>query len=172
MESWLQEYLESIRDSAFETRDLQLNRKQLRQIDWLPDRCWHLQLQENLLTTLPQLCDQVELLNVSKNRLVSLPEKLPADLKYLDISHNPNITSIPPLPEGLQIFKAVNCNLRECPKLPSTLQYLYIENNLLTSFPSLPPKLEVLQIHNNYIQDIPTHIPVKWKSIVYPQYSA
>lgn len=154
MEPWIQEHFESIRDSAFETRVLRMNRKNIRHLDWIPTRCEELHLEENCLRKLPDLSNCVKILNVSKNNLEKLPELLPQNLQFLDVSENPNLTSLPPLPETLEILRASNCSLTSLPALPESLRYLYVNNNYLRELPMLPPKLEILYIFNNCIQDL------------------
>ncbi len=153
MESWIQEHFESIRDSAFETRVLRMNRKNIRHLDWIPIRCQELHLEENRLTKLPDLSNSVKILNVAKNDLEKLPELLPQALQFLDVSDNPHLTSLPELPEGLEILRASNCGLTSLPALPKSLRYLYLQNNYLQELPMLPPQLEILYIFNNCIQD-------------------
>ena len=154
MEPWIQEEFESIRDSAFETRTLRMNRKRIRRLDWIPTRCEELQLQENFLQTLPELSNTVKYLNVSNNNLTQLPELLPQRLVYLNVSNNPNLTTLPELPDTLEVLIASNCGLATCPALPKTLKYLYLQNNFLKELPDLPPQLEIFYIYNNCIPDV------------------
>lgn len=171
MEQWIQEEFESIRDSAFETPALRMNRKNISHLQWIPTRCEALYFQENSLQTLPDLSNYVKLLNVSKNRLESLPKLLPQHLKFLDVSDNPQLTSLPELPEGLEVLRANNCGLTSCPKLPNSLKYLYIHNNFLSELPELPSGLEILYIFNNCISDL-SHLPKGiYKCIVEPQHT-
>lgn len=153
MEQWIQDEFESIRDSAFETRALRMNRKHIQQLDWIPTRCSELYLQENQLTELPDLSNTVSIINVSKNRLEKLPELLPQKLQYLNVSDNPNLKTLPELPDGLEVLFASNCGLSKCPALPKSLKYLYLQNNYLKELPELPPNLEILYLFNNCISD-------------------
>jgi Leucine-rich repeat (LRR) protein len=153
MEPWIQEQFESIRDSAFETRVLRMNRKHIRYLEWIPTRCEELHLEENRLTRLPDLSNSVKILNVSKNDLNKLPGLLPQNLQFLDVSDNPHLTSLPELPETLEVLRASNCALTSLPTLPKSLRYLYLQNNYLSELPELPPHLEILYIFNNCIQD-------------------
>jgi Leucine-rich repeat (LRR) protein len=162
MEQWIQDEFESIRDSAFETRTLRMNRKNIKYLEWIPTRCEELLFQENNLESLPDLSNSVKIMNVSRNQLTRLPALLPQRLKLLDVSDNPKLQRLPELPEGLEILRASNCGLSKCPKLPSTLKYLYIHNNYINELPELPPGLEVLSIFNNCIKDLsslPSSIP-------------
>lgn len=153
MDSWIQEEFESIRDSAFETPTLRMNRKNIATLDWIPTRCEVLQLQENRLKRLPELSNMVTKLNVSKNQLECLPELLPQRLLYLNVSDNPDLRCLPELPEGLEVLIASNCGLTKCPALPNSLKYLYLQNNYLKQLPALPSELDTLYIFNNCIED-------------------
>jgi hypothetical protein len=153
MEQWIQDEFESIRDSAFETRALRMNRKHIVYLDWIPSRCEELYFQENSLRALPALSNNVKILNVSKNKLEHLPF-LSQRLQYLDVSENLYLQALPELPEGLEVLRASNCGLTALPKLPQSLRYLYVNNNYLTELPALPPKLEILSIFNNCIEDL------------------
>jgi Leucine-rich repeat (LRR) protein len=154
MDTWIQDEFENIRDSAFETRVLRMNRKNISYLQWIPTRCEELLFQENNLEGLPDLSNHVRTLNVSRNRLTRLPSLLPQHLKFLDVSENPALTALPELPEGLEVLRASNCGLTHLPKLPTTLKYLYVHNNYLTELPELPKGLDVLSIFNNCIQDL------------------
>jgi Leucine-rich repeat (LRR) protein len=154
MDSWIQEEFESIRDSAFDTPVLRMNRKNITKLDWIPTRCEELQFQENYLKRLPQLSNTVTKLNVSKNQLESLPELLPQRLLYLNVSDNPDLHTLPSLPEGLEVLIASNCGLIECPVLPRSLKFLYLQNNYLKELPQLPANLDTLYIFKNCIEDL------------------
>jgi hypothetical protein len=166
MEPWIQEHFESIRDSAFETRVLRMNRKNISYLEWIPTRCEELHLQENSLERLPDLSNSVRILNVSKNKLQKLPDLLPQHLQFLDVSDNPHLTSLPDLPQSLEVLRASNCALNSLPPLPKSLRYLYLQNNYLKYLPELPPQLEILCIFNNCIENPP--VPVS-KCITEPQ---
>lgn len=169
MESWIQDEFESIRDSAFDTPVLRMNRKNITTLNWIPTRCEELQFQENRLKRLPELSNTVTKLNVSKNQLESLPELLPQRLKYLNVSDNPNLNTLPDLPEGLEVLIAFNCGLTMCPELPSSLKFLYLQNNYLKKLPELPPNLDTLYIFNNCIEDITDLPKTLYKCIAEPQ---
>ena len=169
MNSWIQDEFESIRDSAFETSILRMNRKNITTLDWIPTRCEELQFQENCLKRLPGLSNHVTKLNVSKNQLESLPELLPRRLKYLNVSDNPTLRSLPDLPDGLEVLIASNCGLTTCPILPSSLKFLYLQNNYLKVLPELPANLDTLYIFNNCINDTSALPKTLYKCITEPQ---
>ena len=169
MESWIQDDFESIRDSAFDTPVLRMNRKNITTLDWIPTRCEELQFQENRLKRLPDLSNSVTKLNVSKNQLESLPELLPQRLKYLNVSDNPGLHSLPALPDGLEVLIASNCSLVDCPALPKSLKFLYLQNNYLKELPELPLNLDTLYIFNNCIEGLTTLPTTLYKCIAEPQ---
>lgn len=169
MEPWIHEHFESIRDSEFETHALRMNRKNIAHLEWIPIRCEELYFQENHLTKLPDLSNTVKIMNVSKNDLERLPDLLPQHLQYLDVSDNPRLTTLPQLPDTLEVLRASNCGLTSLPSLPKSLRYLYVHNNYLKELPELPPHLEILYVFNNCLTKVDTLPKNLYKCIAGPQ---
>ncbi|ECW5259762.1 E3 ubiquitin--protein ligase, partial [Salmonella enterica subsp. enterica serovar Kentucky] len=84
---------------------------------------------------------------VARNQLTSLPP-LPAGLQMLSVAGN-QLTSLPPLPAGLQRLLVAGNQLTSLPPLPAGLQVLSVSNNQLTSLPLLPAGLELLTVDRN-----------------------
>ena len=60
-----------------------------------------------------------------------------------------NLTSLPELPESLEILYCHNNELTYLPALPESLEILYCNNNNLSELPALPDSLKVLYCFNN-----------------------
>jgi hypothetical protein len=117
------------------------------------------------LTSLPELPDNLEILNCGYNKLTNL-QHLPDTLLELYCSMN-KLTSLPTLPKGLQKLVCYENQLTRLPDLPDTLVFLNFETNRITSLPTLPNNLEHLVCHNNPInlKNIDTtKVPDKWKT--------
>ena len=59
------------------------------------------------------------------------------------------LTSLPDLPETLEVLHCFNNQLTSLPDLPNTLEVLLCQNNQLTSLPELPDTLHSLHCNNN-----------------------
>lgn len=156
MELWLQEYLESERDSMFQNNKLNLPNRNISKIDWIPENRYSINLSYNKLEYLPFLHADIDYLALRQNRLYSLP-LLPKRLKYLDVQHNP-IVELPDLPKKLLLLNTSYCHLKYLPALPQTLQILYASCNDLMELPELPESLETLEVYENKIRELP-YIP-------------
>ncbi|EED4766389.1 E3 ubiquitin--protein ligase, partial [Salmonella enterica subsp. enterica serovar Brandenburg] len=87
------------------------------------------------------------------NQLTSLPP-LPAGLQTLSVPGN-QLTSLPPLPSGLEVLTVSGNQLTSLPPLPAGLQMLSVAGNQLTSLPTLPAGLEVLTVSGNQLTSLP-----------------
>jgi Leucine-rich repeat (LRR) protein len=65
------------------------------------------------------------------------------------------LTSLPPLPAGLQKLHCDNNTLTSLPSLPEGLQALICNDNQLTSLPSLPEGLQALICNDNQLTSLP-----------------
>jgi Leucine-rich repeat (LRR) protein len=65
----------------------------------------------------------LEQLHCANNALTALPAALPANLKVLDCSMN-ELTSLPPLPDGLVALSACSNPITNLPPLPASLAFL------------------------------------------------
>ncbi|ARD38025.1 hypothetical protein F8538_05700 [Edwardsiella ictaluri] len=92
-------------------------------------------------------------LDVSDMPLTSLPP-LPTGLQSLDVSHT-SLTSLPELPSGLESLDISNMPLTSLPPLPTGLQSMDISNTSLTSLPELPTGLESLDISHTSLTSLP-----------------
>ena len=88
-----------------------------------------------------------------RNSLSSLPE-LPNSLNIL-YCYNNNLSSLPQLPNSLTVLFCDNNNLFSLPNLPNTLIGLSCNNNNLSSLPKLPNSLELLRCPNNSLSSLP-----------------
>lgn len=86
-----------------------------------------------------------------------------SDQQVLSLS-NLNLTTLPPIPEGVITLDINNNKLTELPKLPSTLRTLYCRDNELESLPELPNSLINLYCHKNYLEELPT-LPTTLKAL-------
>jgi len=62
-----------------------------------------------------------------------------------------NITSLPPLPEGLQMLICDNINITELPALPSTLEGLICQDIMIRELPTVPDSLIYLWFQNTLL---------------------
>jgi len=108
---------------------------------------------EKYLNSLPE---DIFTLDISRNGIQSLPEltRFP-NLTSLNCSDN-RLTSLPALPQNLQVLYCRNNQLTSLPTLPQNLTSLYCRNNQLTSLPTLPENLQVLYCYNNQLTYLPT----------------
>lgn len=153
MQEWLQEYLESERDSMFQNETLSLPGRSIKEIDWLPENRYKINLSCNLLERLPTLHSYISYLILYNNKLYQLPV-LPRRLRYLRVDGNP-LTELPDLPQSLRVLQASFCRLLELPKLPANLEILNVSFNHLRELPPLPEGLYELDIRGNEIQELP-----------------
>uniref|UniRef100_UPI0023D80E98 NEL-type E3 ubiquitin ligase domain-containing protein n=1 Tax=Salmonella enterica TaxID=28901 RepID=UPI0023D80E98 len=85
---------------------------------------------------------------VAGNQLTSLPP-LPAGLQMLLVARN-QLTSLPPLPAGLQVLSVSNNQLTSLPLLPAGLELLTVDRNpQLVRLPPLPEGLQTLSVDDN-----------------------
>jgi hypothetical protein len=112
------------------------------------------------LTSLPELPNDLILLDCSHNKLKKLP-KLPDSLKILRCGEN-ELETLPELPEGLRY---INCHSNQLINLPNVhygLTDLLCYNNNLTSLPELPDSLKSLWCYNNPLECL---LPFKYTEI-------
>lgn len=153
MEDWLQEYLQSERDSMFQNNFLNLPNRRIKQIDWIPDNKYSINLSFNNLDSLPTLHAYIESLNISHNSLTNLP-LLPRRLQYLNIDSNP-LLHLPDLPAKLKVLRASCCSLLSLPDLPKYLECLNVGFNHLMNIPPLPEGLNYLDVQENNLSELP-----------------
>ncbi|EEJ1482967.1 E3 ubiquitin--protein ligase [Salmonella enterica subsp. enterica serovar Sanjuan] len=94
-------------------------------------------------------------LNVGESGLTALPDCLPAHITTLVIPHNNYLTSLPPLPAGLEVLTVEGNQLTSLPPLPAGLQMLSIAGNQLTCLPPLPAGLQMLLVAGNQLTSLP-----------------
>ena len=76
------------------------------------------------------------------------------NIVYLDCSYN-NLTSLPELPNSLQILYCGSNQLSLLPELPNSLQHLSCNYNQLTKLPKLPNGLQILKCEYNQLVLLP-----------------
>ncbi|EDV2155303.1 type III secretion system effector E3 ubiquitin transferase SspH2 [Salmonella enterica] len=94
-------------------------------------------------------------LNVGESGLTALPDRLPAHITTLVIPHNNYLTSLPPLPSGLEVLTVEDNQLTSLPPLPAGLVVLTVSGNQLTSLPPLPAGLQTLSVAGNQLTSLP-----------------
>ena len=116
-----------------------------------------LNVNNNVLTSLPNFPASMSYIDCSYNQLTSL--NLPLTLSYLNCSNN-QLTSLPPvLPSGSYILLAGNNNLTFLPStFPDSMISMSIDNNLSLSVPPiyLPADLEYFSLNNCPVGSLPT----------------
>jgi Leucine-rich repeat (LRR) protein len=128
---------------------LYCNDNQLTSLPTLPENLKELCCSNNQLTSLPALPQNLETLNCNNNSLNSLPI-LPENLETLYCYKN-QLTSLPALPKNLEDLMCSNNQLTSLPNLPQNLKFLMCNNNQLTSLPDLPQNLKSLCCNNNQL---------------------
>ncbi len=119
-----------------------LNDQNLTSLPPLPDNIKELYCRNNLLTSLPPLPDTLLILNCSNNQLTSIPP-LPHDLLVLNFENN-QVTEFPVGEDG-------NSNI-----MSQHLAIVACGNNRLKKLPNiLSPHLSILSCENNRIEEIP-----------------
>ena len=101
------------------------------------------------------------ILDISNQRLTTLPGNLPQSLINLYCSEN-KLTSLPDnLPHNLWHLICYNNQLTSLPNnLPQSLKELWCNNNKLTSLPEhLPPNLKILYCTGNELISLPDKLP-------------
>lgn len=94
-------------------------------------------------------------LNLSTLNLTSIPPLYDGLLDFRCV--NTQLTHLSELPRGLQqLHCRDNPHLIELPELPEGLQLLQCSNTALTHLPALPESLKVLYCYNTPLVDLPT----------------
>ena len=112
-----------------------------------------LKCDNNNLTELPKLPDNLQELYCYCNKLTQLPV-LPFNLKILQC-HNNKLIKLPKLHNNLNILMCSFNNLIELPELPNNLQELICDYNYLTELPELPDSLQEILCYNNKLTKLP-----------------
>ena len=100
-----------------------------------------------------QYFDNLQNLKCNGNQLTTLPP-LPNGLLFLTCSSN-DLISLPALPPSLYTIDASSNELYGLPALPLTLTELLVSNNNLLSIPALPPALRKIICDFNQITTLP-----------------
>jgi hypothetical protein len=153
MELWLQEYLESERDSMFQNNTLNLANRKIQKIDWIPENKYSINLCYNNLEYLPDLHPYIEYLSLADNSFQKLP-LLPRRLMYLNVDKNP-LLELPDLPRTLKALRASFCSLLTLPSLPRHIECVYVGYNHLKELPALPEGIDTLDVEENNLQELP-----------------
>ncbi|AVZ83636.1 hypothetical protein DBV23_16445 [Edwardsiella ictaluri] len=101
-------------------------------------------------------------LDVSHTPLTSLPP-LPTGLQSLDISYT-SLTKLPPLPDGLQSLDVSHTSLTKLPTLPHGLQSLNVSHTSLIGLPLLPHGLQSLDGSHTSLTGLPP-LPQRLQSL-------
>ncbi|MEC5216829.1 Leucine-rich repeat (LRR) protein [Actimicrobium sp. GrIS 1.19] len=113
------------------------------------------------LTGLPErLPENLRWLNLGGNRLTAIAPPLPRGLQVLDLSDN-RLSALPnDLPETIDTLRIGRNRLTHLPaQLPRQLRWLEVSSNALSELPALPERLNVLNLSNNQFTRLPTQWP-------------
>jgi uncharacterized repeat protein (TIGR01451 family) len=130
------------------------NNNQITSLPILPQNLFTLECYKNELSSLPELPNNLTWLYCNDNQLTSLPI-LPNSLKYLDCSYN-QLTSLPILPNSLINLNCDFNQLTSLPILPNSLFDVFCNSNQLSSLPVLPNSLKYLSCNYNQLTSLPT----------------
>ena len=75
--------------------------------------------------------------------------------KELDLSHL-ELTTLPTLPDTLEVLRCESNKLTSIPRLPSNLKNMYCSDNNLRSFTTFPKSLRILYCLDNQLTALPT----------------
>ncbi|WP_447515999.1 NEL-type E3 ubiquitin ligase domain-containing protein [Edwardsiella ictaluri] len=103
------------------------------------------------------------LLDVYGPSLTSLPP-LPPGLQTL-VVYKTSLTSLPPLPPGLQVLEVRNTRLTSLPQLPSELQTLNVYKTSLSNLPQLPDGLRALIVSDTSLSSLPS-LPSRLRTVI------
>lgn len=117
----------------------------------LPQGLLTLDIYGTTFSLFPTIPSSVQYLNMSYS---SEPVQTTPNLKNL-ILNNKNISSIPPLPSGLETLECNSNLLTTLPALPSSLKTLVCSNNYISNLPTLPLSLEWLNCDQNVLTNLP-----------------
>ena len=93
-------------------------------------------------------------LNCTNNNLTALPDKLPSQLIYINISHN-KIALLKNIPVGVKDFSCADNGLTALPALPASLIRLDCSYNKIAVLPPLSNLIELV-CGNNKLTVLPT----------------
>ncbi len=127
-------------------------------------KCNNLSLAALNLTTLPPRMSHlhwVEILDVHDNKLASLPDDLPPNLRKLNVGHNRLKKFSARMLTGLKELNAADNDLGRLPThLPDSLEILNVQNNRLSRLSETPPlSLRVLFINESLLKTLPAAWP-------------
>lgn len=118
------------------------------------------------ITEIPSLAKYKNLtrLNCNNNLLTQIPE-LPDNLRFLDVRNNQIETLPPRLPRNLISFNCANNRIRQLPsELPPYLKILVCNNNRLKGMPPLNRsrliRVECMRNNIHYLNNLPSNVIV------------
>ena len=120
-----------------------------------------LSCKNNNLTSIPDLPNQLQTLNLRYNNISNI-NPLPQSVLDLDLRNN-SLVTVPEFPNQIETLKLCFNNFSNIPNLPDSLRVLYFAYNNLVGLPTLPPKTEQVLCYNNqieYIELIPEFIEI------------
>ena len=111
-----------------------------------------LSCKNNNLTSIPDLPNQLEILNLRFNNISHI-NPLPQSVLDVDLRNN-SLVHVPEFPNQVEILKLCFNNFSNIPNLPDSLRVLYFAYNNLVGLPTLPPLTEQVLCYNNQIENI------------------
>lgn len=119
-----------------------------------------LDISSNMLTTIENLPNEIEILDISGNYFLTEIINLPTSLRVLEARECHELVSLPELNEGVEEIyfgkytgeEIDRHKLNSIYNLPSTLKILYARDCSLVSLPPLPQSLEVFECQNNFLK--------------------
>ena len=120
----------------------------------IPDSVTSLTCKDQLLVNVDQIPLQIEILNISDNKISKFDSKSFIKLRILNISNN-ELTELQNLPETLETLECENNQLREL-DLATTpqLKVLICSNNPILILQHVPNSLDKIEMENNPFVDI------------------
>jgi hypothetical protein len=112
----------------------------------------NLSCNNNNLTTIPELPNQITTLSLKSNNL-NIINDFPENLISLDLRYN-SLSAVPELPNNMESLKLCFNNFTIIPDLPDSLRILFFAYNELDGLPIFPPKIEQVLCYNNQLSHL------------------
>ena len=132
---------------------LYVSRNSLTELPTLPEKILILECDENQLSGLVNLPDDLERFLCQKNRLVKLPD-LPKKLRLIRCDDN-KLKLLPGLPESLKTLYCQHNKISICPEFSSNLTEIDISDNEIKHLSNIPSEVQSLVCDVDIIDNVP-----------------
>lgn len=123
----------------------------------IPEGVYMLLLNETAITELGPIPPSLQILDLSGNPLLTLPDFENTFVSNLYLM-GMNLHTVPPLPSHMDILRLDNNFLTELPQLSDNLFFLSVNENQLTSLPKLPAEISYVHARHNKLREMPEYL--------------